>query len=74
MYKEDLALNNPQGLMCHKTQPTNHFFIYTLKLFISKIWEKFFLDTMTHVGLFIFRSGDTWISDCYTYVYYWPSG
>ena len=22
-YKEDLALNNPQGLLCHKT-PTNH--------------------------------------------------
>ena len=23
MYKEDLALNNLQGLICHKTQP-NH--------------------------------------------------
>ena len=22
MYKEDLALNNLQGLICHKTQPT----------------------------------------------------
>ena len=23
MYKEDLALNKLQGLVCHKTQPTN---------------------------------------------------
>ena len=23
MYKEDLALNNLQWLICHKTQPTN---------------------------------------------------
>ena len=23
MYIQDLALNNPQGLVCHKTQPTN---------------------------------------------------
>ena len=23
MYKQDLALNNLQGLICHKTQPTN---------------------------------------------------
>ena len=22
MYKQDPALNNPQGLICHKTQPT----------------------------------------------------
>ena len=24
MYKHDLALNNLQGLICHKTQPTKH--------------------------------------------------
>ena len=24
MYKQDLALNNQQELICHKTQPTNH--------------------------------------------------
>ena len=24
MYKQDLALINPQGLICHKTQPTKH--------------------------------------------------
>ena len=23
MYKSDLVLNNRQGLLCHKTQPTN---------------------------------------------------
>ena len=23
MYKQDLALNNPQGLICLKTQPAN---------------------------------------------------
>ena len=23
MYKDDLALNKPQGLTCHKTQPAN---------------------------------------------------
>ena len=23
MYKQDLASNNPQGLICHKTKPTN---------------------------------------------------
>ena len=23
IYKQDLALNNLQGLICHKTQPTN---------------------------------------------------
>ena len=22
MYKQDLTLNNPEGLICHKTQPT----------------------------------------------------
>ena len=23
IYKQDLSLNNPQWLICHKTQPTN---------------------------------------------------
>ena len=27
MYKQDLALNNPQGLICHKVKPTNHLMI-----------------------------------------------
>ena len=28
MYKQDLALNNLQMLMCHKTQPINLLFFY----------------------------------------------
>ena len=31
MYKEDLTLNNLQGLICHKTQPTNPTIISTCK-------------------------------------------
>ena len=31
MYKEDLALNNLQGLICHKTQP-NQSYSYTQQL------------------------------------------
>ena len=33
MYKEDLALNNQQGLICHKnpTQPTPIYLIYMYK-------------------------------------------
>ena len=39
MYKEDLAFNNLQGLICHKTQPTNYkekvyvFFASTIRKF-----------------------------------------
>ena len=28
MYKQDLALDNLLGLICHKTQPTNQFLDY----------------------------------------------
>ena len=28
MYKQDLALNNLQGLICHKIQPTQIIYIY----------------------------------------------
>ena len=31
MYKEDLALNNLQWLICHKTKPNNICFIYMYK-------------------------------------------
>ena len=27
MYKKDLALNNLQGLICHKTQPITHKYV-----------------------------------------------
>ena len=31
MYKDDLALNNPQKLISHKTKPNHIFFIYMYK-------------------------------------------
>ena len=31
MYKEDLALNNLQWLMCHKSQPNNIYLTYMYK-------------------------------------------
>ena len=31
MYKEDLALNNLQWLICHKTQPNHIYLIYMYK-------------------------------------------
>ena len=30
MYKEDLALNNQQWLMCHKTQPNQILYIFNM--------------------------------------------
>ena len=29
MYKQDLALNNLQGLICHKTQPNQPYFYFS---------------------------------------------
>ena len=37
MYKEDLALNNQQRLICHKTPPTNQPINYLLSSNISLI-------------------------------------
>ena len=31
MYKEDLALNNLQGFICHKTQPNDTYLVYMYK-------------------------------------------
>ena len=31
IYKEDLALNNLLGLICHKTKPNHMYLIYTYK-------------------------------------------
>ena len=36
MYKEDLALNNLEGLICHKTPPTNQ--SNTMKMFILSLF------------------------------------
>ena len=48
MYKQDLTLNNPQGLICHKMQLTNHQIWtklqengYTCSAPLSFIFEKF---------------------------------
>ena len=32
MYKQDMSLNNLQGLICHKTQPTNSLLLSLLIL------------------------------------------
>ena len=37
MYKQDLASNNLQWLMCHKTQPNQ--IIYIQHMCIKKIWH-----------------------------------
>ena len=37
MYKEDLALNNLQWLICHKTQPNQ--IIYIKYICIKRIWH-----------------------------------
>ena len=36
MYKEDLALNNQQLLICHKTKPNR---IYLIYICIKRIWH-----------------------------------
>ena len=33
MYKDDLALNNPQWLICHQTKP------YIFNICIKRIWH-----------------------------------
>ena len=37
MYKEDLALNNLQWLICHKTQPNQ--ILYIQYICINRIWH-----------------------------------
>ena len=57
MFKEDLALNNLQWLICHKTQPnqTKHIFIqcvYIKRFFKHKINEKN-INTVARLNNFI---------------------
>ena len=40
MYKEDLALNNPQWLLCHKTQPNQIIYL------ISMYWRDLALNDL----------------------------
>ena len=37
MYKQDLALDNQQGLICHKTQPTNKLYIFNMNMYTSQL-------------------------------------
>ena len=37
MFKEDLALNNPQLLICYKTQPNQ--IIHIQYIYIKRIWH-----------------------------------
>ena len=37
MYKEDLALNNLQGLICHETQPNQ--IVYIQYIYMKMIWH-----------------------------------
>ena len=39
MYKQDLALNNLQELICHKTQPTNLALVRATGLGEGKLWR-----------------------------------
>ena len=60
MYKEDLALNNPQGLICHKTHPTNHLFTdcCTWYFFFTgeSVWKTHVLSICKHFLGFKFPS------------------
>ena len=38
MYKQDLAINNLQGLVCHKNQPTNQP-TNNICIYINRIWQ-----------------------------------
>ena len=52
MYKEDLALNNPQGLICLKTKPKHKVYNFSVLLNCSTFFSKFdlinFLNTDIH--------------------------
>ena len=43
MYKEDLALNNLQGLICHETQPTNNMMQWLMNKAIGQLWVSLIL-------------------------------
>ena len=66
MYKEDLALNNQQWLICYKIQPNQ--ILYISYVCINRIWHKitykgwyaikanqpnFILDNFTHLNCFV---------------------
>ena len=40
MYKQDLALNNQQELICHKTQPTNIYVCLCVPIMVVSLYFK----------------------------------
>ena len=38
MYKEDFALNNQQGLICHQTKPNHFCYHLSLLIKLKQIW------------------------------------
>ena len=57
MYKEDLALNNPQWLICHKTKPNQTksyiFNIYIYNLALNKLQWMIYLKTQPNQIIYI---------------------
>ena len=70
MYKEDLALNNLQGLIYHKTQPTNqHQVVLIVWNFIKdKIFSKPKIPASYHFTWNILQS--KWILDIFFCIVY----
>ena len=52
MYKEDLALNNLQWLICHKTKPNQ--IIYIWYICIKRIWH-----SITYSGWYAIKPNQT---------------
>ena len=54
MYKQDLALNNLQGLISHKTQPTklNNFLLYKQNMPETTVTEKS-VDKMSYNCMYV---------------------
>ena len=68
--KMDLALDNLQGLISHKTQPTNHLMLrlYGLLMWVFTSWEKspqlFFSLCIDRVTLAALLAGAVEYGDC----------
>ena len=59
MYKQDLALNNLQGLICHKTQPNQIIYICTYFLYI-------YMHMHAHIFSFAQSAGAVEYTDCFS--------
>ena len=72
MYKKDLALNNQQWLICHKTQPNQIRYIWYIYIYIytSKVQVKdtpHFVQTFSNVPRNIWKKNDTHF--CYRWIF-----